>query len=44
MSDLQGHGAVVGVGGLHVEHVLDAGHLLLDGSSDRLLDGDGIRP
>ena len=40
--DLQDERAVVGVGGLHVEQLLDPGHLLLDRSRDRLLDGDGI--
>ena len=33
------HGVVVAVGGLHVEHVVDAVHLLLDRRRDGLLDG-----
>ena len=45
--NVEGHGqlhsAVVGVGRLHVEHVIDAVHLLFDRRGDRLLDGDGVR-
>ena len=32
-----------GVEGIHVVHVVDAAHLLLDGSGHRLLDGLGVR-
>ena len=35
--------AVVGVEGIHVFHVVHAGHLLLDGHGHGLLDGEGIR-
>ena len=35
----QRHGVVIAVGGLHVEHVVDAVHLLLDRRCDGLLDG-----
>ena len=41
--DRQRHRAVVGVGRLHVEHVVDAVHLLLDRRRDRLLDGQRVR-
>src|SRR5713101_16172 len=37
------HGAVVGVGGLHVEHVVHAVHRLLERRGDRLLDGQRVR-
>ena len=37
------HRPIVGVGRLHIEHIVHAVHLLLDRSGDRLLDGDGVR-
>ena len=40
--DRELHRAVVGVGRLHVEHVVDAVHLLLERRRDRLLDGDRV--
>ena len=41
--DRQLLGAVVGVGGLHVEHVVHAVHLLFERRGHRLLDRDGVR-
>ena len=40
--DGQRHRAVVGVGRLHVEHVVDAVHLLLERRGDRLLDRERV--
>ena len=40
--DAQGDRAVAGVDRLHVEHVLDAVHLLLERRRHRLLDGDRV--
>ena len=37
------HRAVVGVQGIHVFHVVHAGHLLLDGRGHRLFNGGGVR-
>ena len=42
--DAEGQGAVVRVDRLHVEHVLDARHLLLDGRRNGSFDRDRIRP
>ena len=39
--DVELHAAVAGVGRLHVDHVLDAVHLLLDRRGHRLLDRHG---
>ena len=39
---VQRHHAVVGVDGIHVVQVVDAGHLLLDGGGHRLLHGKGV--
>ncbi len=41
--DLEVHRAVVGVGGLHVDHVVDAVHLLLERRRHGLLDRDRVR-
>ncbi len=41
-ANLQAHRAVVAIDRLHVDHVFRAVHLLLDRSSDRLLDGEGV--
>src|SRR5262249_4986619 len=40
-ADVEQHAAIARVRRLHVDHSLDAVHLLLDRSGDRLLDGDG---
>ena len=42
--EVHGHGrrAVVGVKRIHVFHAVHATHLLLDGSGDRLLDGQRV--
>jgi hypothetical protein len=40
--DVQGRLAVVGVDRVHVVHVVDAGHLLLDRGGHRLFDGQRV--
>ena len=42
-SDCQLLGAVIGIGRLHIEHVVHAVHLLFERRGDRLLNRDGIR-
>ena len=42
--DIDGHGAVVGIGRLHVDHVVDAVDLLFQGRGDRLFNTDSVGP